>query len=187
MEEDAFVYRIGRLLRPHALRGDLVVQRFRPVRVEVDDLKERRISGDAPILLERADWPAGRITRIRRLRWVDPMRAVVHLQGIDSREAAEAVQGAFVDLDPDRLPDGLTDEVDGVFGAQAIHAETEAPIGIITDVRDNGAHAVLQIGDEPGILVPWVDVFIAGIDDGPPKRVRIQPIPGLFEANDPNA
>ena len=185
--DDAFVYRVGRLLKAHALRGDVVVQRFRALPITVDDLKGRRVKGEAPILLERDDWPRGRWTRLRHIRWLDPTRAVVHLDGIDDRDAAEAVQGAFVDLDPARLPAELTDEVDAVFGAQAVDADTGAPLGEITDIRDNGAQAILEIGDEPGILVPWVEAFIAGVDAGPPKTVKIRPIPGLLEANDPHA
>ena len=185
--EDAFVYRIGRLLRAHALRGDLVVQRFRALAIGPEDLKTRRVMGEAPVLLERDDWPEARQSRINRIRWIDPTRAVVHLKGIDDRDSAEEVQGAFVDLDPRRLPEGLTDEVDAVFGALAIHDETGAELGEITDIRDNGAQAILQIGDEPGILVPWVEAFIVGVEEEDPKRVRIRPIPGLLEANEPGA
>ena len=153
-------------------------------------MTNRRVTGEAPVWLERDDWPEGRQTRLMRIRWLDPTRAVVHLKGIDDRDTAEAVMGAFVDLDPERLPMGLTDEVDAVFGATAVIDETGDPLGEITNIRDNGAQAILQIGDEPGILVPWVDAFIAGVDEpeepAAPKRVRIRPIPGLLEANEPS-
>ena len=186
-QEEDFYYRVGRILRPHALQGDVVIQRFRALLLEPADLKGRRVKAEAPILLERDDWPRGHLTRLERIRWVDPTRAVVHLAGIDDRTAAEGLQGAFVDLNPAALPPGLTDEVDAVFGATAIHAETGAPIGEIEDIRDNGAQAILQIGEEPGILVPWVPAFIAGVEEGPPRRVLIQPIDGLFEANEPSS
>lgn len=185
--EDAFVYRIGRILRAHALRGDVVIQRFRAVDVPSEALKSRRIKTEAPLLLERDDWASGRLTALSRIRWIDPTRAVVQLDGIDDRDSAEALQGAFVDLDPARLPVGLTDEVDAVFGATAIHDETGDVLGEVEDIRDNGAQAILQIGDEPGVLVPWVEAFIAGVEPGPPVRVRIRPIPGLLEANDPRS
>ncbi len=191
MDEDAlvdrFIYRIGRLQRAHGLQGGVFVQRFRALTLRPSDLKGRRVKNEASVLLERDDWPQGRVTRLLRIRWVDPTRAVVHLGGIDDRDEAEAIQGAFVDVDPGQLPDGLCDEVDGVFGAVAIHDETDAELGTVEDIRDNGAQAILQIGDEPGILVPWVEAFIAGIEEGSPKRVRIRPIPGLLEANDPGA
>ena len=185
--EDAFVYRIGRILRAHALKGDVIVQRFRALSISPDSLKSRRIKTEAPVLLERDDWPSGRSLQVERIRWIDPTRAVVHFEEVDDRDAAEALQGAFVDLDPTRLPAGLTDEVDAVFGANAVHDETGAILGQIADIRDNGAQAILQIGDEPGILVPWVDAFIAGVEPGPPVQVRIRPIPGLLEANEPGA
>ena len=184
VDVDAFVYRIGRLQRAHALRGELTVQRFRALNLEPRDLKGRPLRPPELILLERDDWREPKLVRLVRIRWVDPSRAVIQLEGIDDRTAAEALQGAFVDLDPARLPDGLTDEVDGVFGALAVHAETGDSLGEVTDIRDNGAQAILQIGDEPSILIPWVEAFIDGVEQGDPKRVRIRPIPGLLEANE---
>lgn len=184
VQGDAYVHRIGRIIRAHALRGDVVVQRFRSLRLEARDLKGRAITRNAQVWLEREDGSEGRMLRIKRIRWLDPSRAVVHFEGVDDRNDAEALQGVFVDIDPIDPPDGLSDDIDRVFGASAINSETGEAIGTVEDIRDNGAQPILQIGEEPGVLIPWVDAFIEGVEDGPPRRVLIRPIPGLLEAND---
>ncbi|MEM7674890.1 MAG: hypothetical protein AAF449_02690 [Myxococcota bacterium] len=181
---DRYPYRIGRIIRAHALRGDVVVQRFRALRLKPRDLKGRSVGHDAHVWLERDDDSLGWVRRLTRVRWLDPSRVVVHFDGVDDRDAAERLQGAFVDIDPHAPPDGLTDEVDKIFGASALNAETGEAIGTVEDVRDNGAQPILQIGEEPGVLIPWVEAFIERVDDGPPRRVHIRPIPGLLEVND---
>jgi 16S rRNA processing protein RimM len=138
-----YSYRIGRVLRAHGLSGDVIVQLFRP-----RALSEKRIRAKhpQPVLVSE---------RELALEWaqaIGPDRAIVHLTGIADRDAAEALEGAYLDVDPKQLPALLTDEIDRLFGLEAIDTEGR-PIGPILDIRDNGAQALLVIGEKE-ILVP---------------------------------
>ncbi len=176
----AFVYRVGLVQKAHGLGGDLSVRLFRPRRDKSH--KRRAVRGRPPIALAVEDGTEDVFT-IDSVRFIDPTRVVVTLEGVD-RERAEALVGRFLDLDPHQLPAGLTDDTDLAFGATAVDHETGAVLGTIEDVRDNGAQAMLVVERPDGgeALVPYVDAFVAGFEetDGA-RRIRLTPLPGLLD------
>lgn len=176
-----FPHRIGRVIRAHGLRGDVLVQLFRPRPIEAEQLEYVKEKPTRPVELVFED---GReiVYQIRGVRFVNPASFVASLSGVDSREAAEALTGAFVDMDP-RNPPSVADEVDEIFGAKVVDVESGNELGTVDDIRDNGAQAVLVVGEDE-ILIPWVEVFIDAVDEGPEPVVRVRPIPGLLEANE---
>ncbi len=137
----AYDYRIGRVLRAHGLKGDLTIQLFRPRALA--DTRQKTKSSVAVGDVERP---------LVAVQAIAPDRAIVHFGGIDDRDAAEALEGAYLDVDPEDLPELLTDELDELWGCAAIDP-AGAAIGTIVDIRDNGAQALLVIGDEE-ILIP---------------------------------
>jgi 16S rRNA processing protein RimM len=160
----AFSYRIGRILRAHGLAGDVVVQLFRP-----RALPERRQKAQG-----RAE--VGDVERaIEAVQGIGPDRAIVRFAGIGDRDAAEAIEGAYLDVDPRSLPDSLTDEIDQLFGLEAI-AKDGTRIGEIVDIRDNGAQALLVVGED--VLIPAP--FVVEVRD---DRVVIDAPEGLLDLN----
>ncbi len=120
---------------------------------------------------------------LRSVSWIDPVRVRIHLEGVDDRDAAERLQGAYVDWDPDALPAKLCDSFDEFFGAEVQLQGSEEALGRIWSIRDNGAHPLLVIGEEE-LLVPCVPEFVEPPRiEGERKIVTLQPIPGLLEAN----
>ncbi|MBK8014255.1 MAG: hypothetical protein IPK13_23265 [Deltaproteobacteria bacterium] len=197
-----FDYPIGWILRPHGLRGELVAKLFRARRsgvlgrrrhaVELVTAHTRDSSAHHDSSAHDDGSESGRSRRVLRLvRFTDPSTAVLQLEGIDDRTAAEALVGAKLYVDPSDAPSCLLDEADGLYGALAIHAESGASLGRVSGILDNGAQPVLALGDEDDpILIPYVDAFVASVERTPEvTRVMLRPIDGLLslESDEPSA
>ena len=181
-----FPYRIGRVARPHGLRGELMVQLFRRRDLALDEARHHWRRLKHPQLVELED----ELERLERLtlthiRWLDPIRVVLRFAEIGDRTEAEARIGSYLDLDPEGLRPELNDEVDRCFLAEVRHAETDAVLGQVVAIRDNGAQALLEVetpDEGERVLVPFVPAFVVEVHalPGEPRRVRLSPIPGLF-------
>ncbi len=174
----AYAYRVGRVQKPHGLGGDLLIKLFRPRRDRSN--KRRPVKGEVRLALT-ADDDTEVEYRLEGVRFVDPTRVVIGLEGVD-RTTAEGLVGRFVDLDPANLPAVLTDFADRAFDLEVV-AE-EAPVGRIIDIRDNGAQPLLIIETPDGgeVSVPYRDAFVAGVEgEGDARVLRLTPIPGLLD------
>lgn len=186
--QTVFTYRVGRIGRPHGLRGELVLQLFR--RRDRSDVVGPRWVRLRAALEAELEHPDERLERVRvtHIRWVDPLRTVLRLDGVQDRLAAERLLGCYFDLDPGRLVPELNDDVDGCFGARVLDAESGTLLGSVFAIRDNGAQPLLEIvlagREEPSALVPVVPELVPEIDsDAGGRYVRIRPLPGLLEVN----
>lgn len=180
-----FDHRIGRVLRPHGLAGDLVLQLFRSRKLTADHLKSRACDPPAPVELELSD-ERTEIHGVTRVRFAQPTTAIVHLADVDTREAAEYLLHAFVDIDPRRPPAYLTDDVDRLFGASVVDADTGEPLGEVTRFLDTAAHPLLVLSDDETKLVPFVDAFVIRVDhEAEPPVVYVRLPDGLLQVNDP--
>lgn len=173
-----FAYRVGRVQRPHGLEGDLQIQLFRPRR----DRSHRRRTIEPIAVALTTNEGDERVLDLVGVRFVDPTRVVLRFDGVDRNEA-ETLGGRFLDLDVDRMPAALTDDVDQTFGIRVV-TEDGADVGEVADVRDNGAQPLLVLetkdGDEQ--LIPYVDAFVRGIEgEGDERRLVVTPIPGLLD------
>lgn len=186
MAEVPFPYRVGRLSRPHGLRGEVVAQLFRRRDHAADPKRQRWLPLKPPLAVEIEDRTEAleRLT-VTHVRWLDPIRVVLRVAELTDRDHAEARIGAYLDIDPARLNDALHDEVDRCFEAEVRHAETGELLGEVFAIRDNGAQALLEIelaADGSMALVPYVPAFVEGVEaEGDSRVVRIRPIPGLLE------
>lgn len=176
-----FHHRIGRIIRAHGLGGDVLVQMFRPRNVDPAQFKFRREAKPRSIELCYEDGRA-HVHEVLGVRWTNPSTFAAQLSGITSRDDAERSVGAFFDVRPHDAPKGVCDEIDRIFGARVIDAESERDLGTVDDIRDNGAQAVLVVGPDE-ILIPWVEPFIEDVKEGRDPVVRVRPIPGLLDAN----
>ena len=152
---------VGRIGRPHGVRGDLYVSL-------ITDRTERVDPGAT--LMAGSQWVTVATSRPMGGRWL------VHFEGLDDRTAAEAYVGRT--LLAAALPpsdDDVDDElwVHDLIGARVVEVDgTER--GTCVSVLANPAHDLLEL--DGGALVPVT--FVVSSADG---VVTIDPPDGLFE------
>ncbi len=107
---------------------------------------------------------------------------LMHIEGLDEREAAQALKNRVIYLNRDDipLPKGSHFLAD-IIGLPAIDVDTGRTLGTVVDITDVPRGKLYVIDTENGrqALVPDVDEFIKEIDID--RGVMIKPIPGLFE------
>lgn len=183
----AFSYRIGRVLKSHGLQGDVTLQLFRPRR-SLTGQKKKSKTGQrlALAFLPQDRDPEGETEEIHllvRAKGVAADRVVVHFERVDDRSAADRLEGAFVDVDPDALPTLITDSADRMLGAEVSDLEGRA-LGRVVDVRDNGAQPLLFLGEEEELIIPAVEPIVRELREEGRRRVLvIDPPAGLLEIN----
>lgn len=151
---------VGRIGRPHGVRGDVFVD-LTTDRTERVAVGARLLAGDR--------WFT--ITGSHRSghRWR------VHLDGIDDRAAAEAMTGTVLRAEPIDDPDALW--VHHLIGATVVETDG-TPRGRCVSVLDNPAADILEL--DTGALVPANFVTAADrTDEG--IVVTIDPPDGLFD------
>lgn len=152
---------IGRLGRPHGLRGELMI-------TLTSDRRERLAVGSRW-------WVAGREMTVAAAR-PHQGRHLVKLSGVDDRDAATALTGERVYAEPlgaDAAKDVGVVWVHEVIGSQVIDT-AGTPHGTVVSVEANPAHDLLVL--ESGALVPMV--FVVEQQEG---RVVIDPPEGLLD------
>ena len=180
-----FDLRIGRILRAHGLAGDVVVQLFRPRTLEAGGTRSQACAPPVPVELVFLD-ESTEMLDVTHVKYVRPSTAVVHLAGVDDREAAERLVHAFVDVDPRHPPEPLTDGLDRLFGARVVDVDTDEELGEVTRFIDTAAHPLLVLSDDETKMIPYVEAFVVRVDHddrGPVIRVRLPA--GLLEVNAP--
>jgi 16S rRNA processing protein RimM len=92
---------------------------------------------------------------------------IAALEGIATREDAAALRGAEVGIDRAELPAPGEGELywADLEGLDVVNREGVA-LGRVVGLIDNGAHAILRVQDgvAPERLIPWVPVYIDGVD-----------------------
>jgi 16S rRNA processing protein RimM len=115
-----------------------------------------------------------------RLRIIGQSRTgvIVKAEGIDSREAAEALRGLDLYIPRDRLPDTDTDEFyhSDLVGLAAFDAEG-ARCGEVVAVQNYGAGDLLEVRLDAGetILVPFTENAVPSIDLDGGRLVIVPP------------
>ena len=168
MEESLVV---GRILRPHGLRGELSVE------VRTDD-PEQRFAAGAVLGTDPAD--AGPLT-VEASRWHSG-RLLVSFAGIADRTDAESLRGAWLTIDaadvpPPEDPDEFHDHQ--LTGLTVVTISGD-PVGTVTDVLHHGQDLLVIRGPAGETLVPFVAAIIVEVDlTG--QRLVIDPPPGLLD------
>jgi 16S rRNA processing protein RimM len=163
---------VGRISRPHGIRGDLVVE------VHTDDPGDRfgvgaKLATDpaehGPLTIEASRWHSGAL--------------LLSFTQIDDRTAAENLRGVWLvvdsaDLSPTGDPDEFYDHE--LIGLAAVTVGGEA-VGVVTDVRHHGQDLlVIESPANPELLVPFVAAIVPEVDVAAGHLV-IDPPPGLLE------
>jgi len=157
---------VGVLGRPHGVRGDLYFRPHNPRSRAFDDLTE--------VLLVRNGQ--------RRPYDVTMMRPVadgylVHLAGVDGRDAAAALTLAEVRVARDALPPVEPGEffVEDVVGC-AVEGEDGRALGVVRGTFWNGGHDVATVEGPDGRerLIPLVPAFVLNVDVAA-RRMQVRP------------
>jgi 16S rRNA processing protein RimM len=147
---------VGRITKPHGLRGEVVVQML-------SDRPERLHAG--------ATFDAGgRLLEVAEAR-PHQDRYLVHFVGVDDRNSAEALRGLVLHAEEVHDPDALW--VHELIGARCVELNG-TDRGVVVSVIDNPAADLLEL--DGGALVP-VSFLVAH----EPGLVTIDPPPGLFD------
>jgi 16S rRNA processing protein RimM len=156
-KEDADSVTIGIVLRPHGIRGEVVVEPLTD--------NETRFSGLDDVRLVR---PSGSSVRLKiASMFPHKGRLVIQFEGIRSIEDAETLRAAelripIASLPP--LPKGsyYHHELRGLD----VRIESGASVGTVRDLWETGAAPVLVIQDDLGLetLLPLVDAFIIEVN-----------------------
>lgn len=167
---------VARVNRPHGVRGDLRVQALTsfPERMKTLDLVYFGPDPD-----DQQNLVEGRITHIRPDKsdfWL------MHLEGIDDREAAEVFRGRYILVS---LADAVPLEDDEVYLFQVMGLEVVTlageRLGRVVDIIETGANDVYVVrGETYGeVLVPAIESVIVRIDvEG--GTMTIRPMAGLL-------
>ncbi len=161
------IIKLGKITAPQGIKGE--------VRVYPYTDKPTRFSEIEAVLLN------GRRCRIEKARYMKNM-AVLKLEGIDDRNAAEAVRNLELLLPREELWKQPEDTyfVDDLVGC-AVVTEDGVPVGTLKSIHSRPAQDLYEIEKEDGstFLLPAVKEFIKSVKTDE-KKVVIHLIEGLF-------
>jgi 16S rRNA processing protein RimM len=168
--------RVGRLLKAHGLKGAIKLELY------TDDPALRFVPGSVYTLQvpDESPW-AGKTITLKELKWYND-QAVVFLDGIDDRDAAESLVKAILWVDEDQ--DSRPVEEDAWYDYQLIGLTVRRnghAVGTISRVDHFPSQDLLIVdtGDAE-VLVPFVKAIVTGVDIEAGTR-DIDPPIGLFE------
>lgn len=161
---------VGKVTRPHGVRGELRV------------LEGRGSSGAwraaRQVLLGRSARGAT-VWRVLRVRGAGRF-ALLALEGVADRDAAEALREQKVFVDRSALP---APEPDARYAADLVGLRVEMRggrcLGTLREIFDNGAHEVYVVADGwREVLLPAIAEVVLEVDPAG-GRIVVDPPPGL--------
>jgi 16S rRNA processing protein RimM len=163
---------VGRIGRPHGLRGEVTVQ------VTTDDPDERFASG---AVLGTDPISRGPLTVVS-MRRSGPV-LVLGFDGVADRNAAEALRGTSLTLDASLLP--VPDDPEEFYDHQLVGLtvvdQSGMVLGTVAEVWHPPAAPVLAVNRPDGTqeLVPFVSAIVPVVDlEG--GRLVVDPPDGMF-------
>lgn len=119
----------------------------------------------------------------RRLRYQKD-RPVIIAEGIEDRNAAEAIRGMEICIKAEELDELSEGEhyVRNLIGCTVRDIASGRDIGRLSDVIQNTAQSVLQVETAEGksVLIPAVDAFMRNIDEEG-RLIEVELIPGFID------
>ncbi|WP_037572436.1 ribosome maturation factor RimM [Phaeacidiphilus oryzae] len=164
---------VGRIGRAHGIKGDVTVE------VRTDE-PELRLGPGAVVLTDPAS--AGPLTIASGK--VHSGRLLLRFEGVDDRNAAEALRGVLLiaEVDPDERPEDPEEFYDHQLIDLDVVTADGVEVGRIAEVLHLPAHDVLSVRRPDGgeVLVPFVAEIVPEIDLDE-QRAVISPPPGLID------
>lgn len=164
----------GRICTAHGVHGELKVEHWCDSAKVLTKQKSIYIKERDGSYSERAIKRAGASAQF----------VIMSLDGVESREDAQAMRGVTLYLHRDQIPvaKGAMLIAD-MIGLPVYHAETGEKLGEISDVDDTRAGRLYSIKTEGGtVLLPGVPEFIKEISEE--SGMVVAPIPGFFDEGD---
>jgi 16S rRNA processing protein RimM len=163
---------VGRVLRPHGIRGEL--------RVEIFTAYPERLGQHVDLYLASPAHPEA----VRRYP-VEAMRShrrvlLLKLGGCDDRNAADELRGMLVQV-PIEEAVPLEEDEYYYFQIVGVQVETESgeSLGRVVDVLETGAHDVYIVrGPRGEVLLPAVDELVLDLDLES-RRMVVRLLPGM--------
>jgi len=170
--DDQALVLIGRIVRPHGVRGDLKV-------LPLTDWPER-FESLTTIHLKPLKGSCRQV-EIQNARF-QKNGIILKLAGIDDLDTAETLRGFELYVTPDQippLPDGYV-HLHDLMGLQVL-TDSRDCIGEVTDILKMPAHDVYVVSQgEKEILIPAVKQFVKLVDLEK-GEIIITPIEGLLD------
>lgn len=161
---------VGRVLRPHGVKGESVVE------VETD--RDDRFATGAELVCELATGARGLVVESSRPH---KGRLLVRFTGVSDRDLAEELRGGVLCVSRDSVeaaPEGAYYYFE-LVGCQVVDA-TAGVLGAVTDVIEDGGGLLLEVGGDAGVLVPFVHAYLTRVDVAA-RRIDVRLPPGLIE------
>lgn len=164
---------VGRVLRPHGVRGEVVVELLSDV--------PGRLDPGSPLLAAREAGGPAKPLRVIEQR---PHKSGVRLrfEGIGDRDAAEELRGIWLEVDRSQVPEAPpgTYYHYELLGCRCHDGDRD--LGEVVDLVEDGGGLLLIVQDgERRVPVPFVERFLREIDVGAGRIVFDLP-EGLLEA-----
>ncbi len=167
---------VGRIVKPHGIRGELTVALS-------TDAADVRFAVGSVVFVTARD---GSVVRSLTIAAARPHtgRLLVTFEDVDGRDAADALRGAVLSAYADALP--ATDDPDEFYDHQleglAVLTVAGAAVGTVREVLHGAGGDLLVIDREDGgeALVPFVRQIVPEVDV-PGGRIVLDPPPGLLE------
>lgn len=168
--------RVGRLTKPHGLKGGLKVELY-------TDNPELRFAAGAVFHLqvpEESQW-FGRTITVRELRWFNGV-PVVFFAEVPDRTAAESIVRAILWIDEDAVASSVEDNAWYAHQLVGLKVHRDGKfVGNITEVQHFPAQDLLSVETPSGtVLVPFVEAIVPLVDLEA-GIVTVTPPAGLFE------
>lgn len=169
---------LGRILRAHGIKGELVLATYTGAPAAIGDY--------GPLSDE-----SGNRTYVITIVRVTPKGVIARVTGVPDRTAAEQLKGIDLYVDRARLPD----PEDGAYyhedlvGLAAV-ATDGAVIGEIVSVQNFGAGNLVEIrlaGAKRTELVPFTDAFVPEVDIAAGRAVVVMPVATADDDTDHDA
>ena len=168
--------RVGRLSKPHGLKGGIKLELF------TDNPELRFVPGAIFHLQVPEDSPwFGRTIEMRELRWFNAS-PVGFFDEITDRTAAEGIVKAILWIDDDAVAQG--EEENAWYDHQLVGLDVvrdDVKVGTVAEVQHFPAQDLLVVSTDHGtVLVPFVEAIVPSVDMEA-GVVRVTPPTGLFE------
>lgn len=168
--------RVGRLTKPHGLKGGVKLELF------TDNPKLRFTPGATFHLQVPEDSPwFGRTLKMRELRWFNES-PVGFFEELTDRTAAEGIVRAILWIDENAVEAGAEDNAwydHQLVGLDVVRGEEK--LGTVAEVQHFPAQDLLVVSTTNGtVLVPFVEAIVPNIDIEA-GIVSVTPPAGLFE------
>lgn len=145
---------MGRIAAPYAVRGWVKVHTYTE---HLDSLL------DYPIwhLGKQGKWSAHSVLETK----LHGQHLLAHLEGIEDRNASEAVTGAAIAVPRDERPEADEDEYywDDLIGMQVVNLAGEV-LGQLDGLLETGAHDVMKIAGERERLIPFTSPIVQDVN-----------------------